>query len=52
MSDLLASVLSSTCFNNLYRWVHMPYFEAAVKGCFVRVGIGAHEGKMVYRVST
>ena len=28
----------------------MPYFEEAVKGCFIRVGIGAHEGKMVYRV--
>lgn len=29
----------------------MPFFEEAVKGCFIRVGIGAHEGKMVYRVS-
>jgi len=33
------------------RWVHMPFFNEAVEGCFVRVGIGAHEGKMVYRVS-
>lgn len=33
------------------RWVHMPFFEDTVKGCFVRIGIGAHEGRMVYRVS-
>ncbi len=29
----------------------MPYFKDAVVGCFVRIGIGAHEGRMVYRVS-
>ncbi len=33
------------------RWVHMPFFSEAVIGCFVRIGIGAHEGRMVYRVS-
>ena len=30
----------------------MPFFADAAKGCFVRVGIGAHEGRMVYRVCT
>lgn len=30
----------------------MPYFSDAVMGCFVRIGIGAHEGRMIYRVST
>ena len=29
----------------------MPFFEKIVKGCFVRIGIGQHEGRMVYRVS-
>lgn len=33
------------------RWVHMPFFMDAIIGCFVRIGIGAHEGRMVYRVS-
>ena len=33
-----------------HRWVHMPFFAETVQGCFVRVGIGAHEGRMVYRV--
>ena len=33
------------------RWVHMPFFVDAIIGCFVRIGIGAHEGRMVYRVS-
>ena len=28
----------------------MPFLDEAVCGCFVRVGIGAHEGRMVYRV--
>lgn len=30
----------------------MPYFSDAIMGCFVRIGIGAHEGRMVYRVSS
>ncbi len=34
------------------RWVHMPFFKDTVLGCYVRIGIGAHDGKMVYRVST
>ena len=29
----------------------MPFFKKAVQGCFVRIGIGQHEGRMVYRVS-
>ncbi len=29
----------------------MPFFRETVVGCFVRIGIGAHDGKMVYRVS-
>ena len=28
----------------------MPFFKDVAIGCFVRVGIGAHEGRMVYRV--
>ena len=29
----------------------MPFFKDVAVGCYVRVGIGAHEGRMVYRVS-
>ena len=29
----------------------MPFFEKIVIGCYVRIGIGQHEGRMVYRVS-
>ncbi len=29
----------------------MPFFSTIIVGCFVRIGIGAHEGRMVYRVS-
>ena len=29
----------------------MPFFRDVAVGCYVRVGIGAHEGRMVYRVS-
>ena len=28
----------------------MPFFAEVIKGCFVKLGIGQHEGKMVYRV--
>ena len=28
----------------------MPFFKDVAVGCYVRVGIGAHEGRMVYRV--
>lgn len=34
-----------------FRWVHMPFFSETACGCYVRIGIGAHEGRMVYRVS-
>ncbi len=30
----------------------MPFFKDTAIGCYVRIGIGAHDGKMVYRVST
>ena len=29
----------------------MPFFAETLIGCFARVGIGAHDGRMVYRVS-
>ena len=32
------------------RWVHMPFFGSVVIGCFVRVGIGSHDTRPVYRV--
>ena len=28
----------------------MPYFSKLLKGCFVRIGIGSHDGRPVYRV--
>ena len=28
----------------------MPFFKKAVTGCYVRIGIGHHEGRPVYRV--
>jgi RNA polymerase-associated protein RTF1 len=34
----------------LERWCHMPFFKQTVAGCFVKIGIGSHEGKPVYRV--
>jgi RNA polymerase-associated protein RTF1 len=34
----------------LEKWVFMPFFTELVRGCFVRIGIGCHEGKPVYRV--
>ncbi|XP_064403704.1 RNA polymerase-associated protein RTF1 homolog [Halichondria panicea] len=34
----------------LEKWVHMPFFKDTAIGCYVRIGIGAHDGKMVYRV--
>lgn len=35
--------------NKLEKWCHMPFFKKAVTGCFVRIGIGHHEGRPVYR---
>ncbi|XP_068682593.1 RNA polymerase-associated protein RTF1 homolog isoform X2 [Montipora foliosa] len=37
--------------HKLERWVHMPFFGKIVSGCFVRVGIGSHESRPVYRVA-
>ncbi|XP_033127769.1 RNA polymerase-associated protein RTF1 homolog [Anneissia japonica] len=37
--------------NKMERWVHMPFFSTTVVGCFVRIGIGNHEGRPVYRVA-
>jgi len=37
--------------HRLERWCFMPYLRRIVVGCFVRIGIGAHQGKSVYRVS-
>jgi len=28
----------------------MPFFKKTVVGCFVKIGIGSHEGRAVYRV--
>ncbi|XP_074136534.1 LOW QUALITY PROTEIN: RNA polymerase-associated protein RTF1 homolog [Sminthopsis crassicaudata] len=37
--------------HKLEQWCHMPFFAKAVPGCFVRVGIGNHNSKPVYRVA-
>jgi len=37
--------------HRLERWCFMPYLKRIVIGCFVRIGIGAHQGRSVYRVS-
>lgn len=37
--------------HKLERWVHMPFFGKIIAGCFVRVGIGNHDGRPVYRVA-
>ncbi|KAM4690268.1 LOW QUALITY PROTEIN: RNA polymerase-associated protein RTF1 homolog [Rhinophrynus dorsalis] len=37
--------------HKLERWCHMPFFAKTVSGCFVRVGIGNHNSKPVYRVA-
>ncbi|XP_019849879.1 PREDICTED: RNA polymerase-associated protein RTF1 homolog [Amphimedon queenslandica] len=34
----------------LEKWVHMPFFADVIRGCYVRIGIGQHEGRMIYRV--
>ena len=34
-----------------HRWVHMPFFKDIVVGAFVRIGIGNHDGRPVYRVA-
>ncbi|XP_076441591.1 RNA polymerase-associated protein RTF1 homolog [Babylonia areolata] len=37
--------------NKLERWCHMPFFNRVVEGCFVRIGIGNHDNRAVYRVA-
>jgi len=34
----------------LEKWCTMPFFKKTVIGCFVKIGIGSHEGRAVYRV--
>ncbi|XP_063236979.1 RNA polymerase-associated protein RTF1 homolog [Bacillus rossius redtenbacheri] len=36
--------------HKMERFVHLPFFERVVIGCFVRIGIGCNNGKPVYRV--
>ncbi|XP_026478010.1 RNA polymerase-associated protein Rtf1 [Ctenocephalides felis] len=33
------------------RFVHLPFFDRVVTGCFVRIGIGNNNGRPVYRVA-
>ncbi|XP_066903278.1 RNA polymerase-associated protein RTF1 homolog [Halyomorpha halys] len=37
--------------HKMERFVHLPFFTRVVTGCFVRIGIGNHNGKPVYRVA-
>ncbi|XP_050301365.1 RNA polymerase-associated protein Rtf1 [Anthonomus grandis grandis] len=37
--------------HKLERFVHMPFFDRIAKGCFIRVGIGQHNGSAVYRAA-
>nr|XP_014354064.1 PREDICTED: RNA polymerase-associated protein RTF1 homolog [Latimeria chalumnae] len=37
--------------HKLERWCHMPFFSKTVTGCFVRIGIGNHNSKPVYRAA-
>ncbi|CAD6201403.1 GSCOCG00000206001-RA-CDS [Cotesia congregata] len=37
--------------HKMERFVHLPFFDRVVRGCFVRVGIGNNNGKPVYRVA-
>lgn len=37
--------------HKLERFVHLPFFDRVVRGCFVRIGIGNHNGRPVYRVA-
>jgi len=36
--------------HKLERWCTMPFFSKTAVGCFVKIGIGSHEGRAVYRV--
>lgn len=37
--------------HKMERLVHLPFFDKVATGCFVRIGIGNHNGKPVYRVA-
>ncbi|KAJ1525694.1 hypothetical protein ONE63_008905 [Megalurothrips usitatus] len=37
--------------HKLERFVHLPFFNRVVEGCFVRIGIGNHNNVPVYRVA-
>jgi len=37
--------------HKLEQWVHTPFFPRVASGCFVRMGIGNHEGRAIYRVA-
>jgi len=37
--------------DHIEKWVHLPDFSKIVSGCFVRIGIGQHEGASVYRIA-
>ncbi|KAK3093788.1 hypothetical protein FSP39_020238 [Pinctada imbricata] len=37
--------------HKLEKWCHMPFFKRTVMGCYVRIGIGNHEGRAVYRIA-
>ncbi|XP_055694072.1 RNA polymerase-associated protein Rtf1 [Lutzomyia longipalpis] len=37
--------------HKMERFVHLPIFERVVTNCFVRISIGNHNGKPVYRVA-
>jgi len=47
--EQLASIRLSR--HKLEKWCHVPFFKKTVVGCFVKIGIGNHEGRPVYRVS-
>lgn len=47
-SELLRVKLSR---HKLEKWCTMPFFERVVRGCFVRIGIGNHDGRAVYRIA-
>ncbi|ESP00988.1 hypothetical protein LOTGIDRAFT_53767, partial [Lottia gigantea] len=37
--------------HKMEKWCHMPYFKKTVVGAFVRIGIGNHDGRAIYRVA-
>ncbi|XP_011298403.1 RNA polymerase-associated protein Rtf1 [Fopius arisanus] len=37
--------------HKMEQFVHLPFFDRVVIGCFVRIGIGNNNGKPVYRVA-